>query len=256
MHRANPNRWSTDMRGFGVDDWLRYFFDPDNYPDQRCALFADGKLIGFRDNFAEAVRESFLVSDKRVRFAVVLLSPPFSNLKGHRKEQTDIVRKSMDAVFVQCQRYGNKNDWANTVNALLSQAEAQFLKASYQYFMNLRRCQHDRKLECKLRRDIEDHLEVGFAAIKSLSHYSENNDEIRSIMFRCFSQLSPFKRVISEACLQIQKTGHDVGLKGVELTPCERLASEMFLALFEFAKESDNVVAAVVARKYLSFHFC
>lgn len=252
---------TQNQKGLHVEYWLDRFFDPDNYPDQTCAIYVDGRLIGFHDDFALAVRKAFSISctgfDRKVRFSISLLSAPYSNLSAYRREQTDIVRKSMDAVFVRDQRFGSKNSWSDTAMALLIQAESQFLKATYyDHFASIRRCKHDDVFVSVCEQNgltVEDLLEVGFSSANNLRFYCETNNEVKQFLLDRLLTSSPLKRIISEACLQTLACKRLMDDKPMmkNYSECERIASMTFLRWFDFSKDSDNRVTACLARKYI-----
>lgn len=115
-----------------MEEWLARFYDPANYPDDaRTAVFRNRRLVGFLDDFAEGMRLAFALparggTDGVVNFSVSPLAPP---LPTARREQTHVVRKSSDALYLHRERCGHRNAWAHSVEALLAQATSLALEA-------------------------------------------------------------------------------------------------------------------------------
>lgn len=119
-------------KGFGIEVWLARFYDPANYPeDARCALFRARRLMGFLDGFEQAMRLAFAVPASTVEaghanFSVALLAVPLSSA---RREQTHVVRKSTDAIYLHDECCGQRNTWLHSLDALMTQAVTMALEA-------------------------------------------------------------------------------------------------------------------------------
>lgn len=268
------------VKGIQVNEWLVRFFDPGNYPDQTCAIFDQGNLVGFSDDFAGSMKTSLsggsggsAESDRgKARYAVSLLHPPYSNLNGHRLEQVNTVRKSMDAIFAAGQRCGSKNAWINTVTALLAQASSLFLSAASQYRSEYNG-QHRRQSVCAypyLHQSesigVEEKLEAAFCAVRNLDHYCSTCHEVKRLLGEKRPRLDILQAAIADSCLYggvhekallRYNISHDLdqggnGRNDLHLSDVLR-ALRVFLVWNDYSKESDSrfVAAMCVAHLHL-----